>query len=88
MTPAETFAQRLRERRLALHLTQGDLGRAIGVSTTTVCTWERGALPRADRLKALAHALGVSSDRLLGTEHLGPRPAQRSARGSRPGGKN
>src|ERR687886_202197 len=45
----------LRRRREALHLTQADLGRVLGVARNTLARWERGKVPiRHPELVALA----------------------------------
>jgi transcriptional regulator with XRE-family HTH domain len=61
--------------RARLRLSQTALGRLIGVSANAISQIERGDMaPRADHLKALALALGVSADYLLGlTRHAEPR---------------
>jgi transcriptional regulator with XRE-family HTH domain len=61
------FGQRLRALREARGLSQRALCRAAGLGETTVCLWElEHCLPDANSLVALADALGVTTDELLG----------------------
>jgi transcriptional regulator with XRE-family HTH domain len=55
------IVQQLIDRRKALGLSQREVGRRIGsISTSTVCTIERGEhLPRLDTLTSWAAALGL-----------------------------
>lgn len=56
--------QRYRE---ASHLTQEQLGKKVGVTRQTISAWERGdSTPTVAQLLALAKALGVEPDLLLG----------------------
>lgn len=66
---SEHFPKRLKEARVALKLTQRELGQAIGVRGQTVSDWERGLVesPEAPILAAAADALGVTVAWLLGT---------------------
>lgn len=59
---------RIRERREALHMTLEDVGRAVGVSKSTVLSWETGRIKemRRDKLRALAQALQTTVDYLMG----------------------
>lgn len=55
----------LRHRRKAAGLTLGALGAAVGCTGAAVGMWERGDYhPAADKLPALAQALGCSIDEL------------------------
>jgi transcriptional regulator with XRE-family HTH domain len=48
-----------RQRRRRLGLTQGDIADSLGVTTATVCRWEKARMPVAwDRVGPLAAALG------------------------------
>lgn len=70
----------LRQMREKAGLSVRELARQIGESHTNVSYWERsGQLPRSDKLVAIAKALGVSVEELLGVP--GPR------RGASPAGK-
>lgn len=60
---------RIRELREAKEMSQSELGRLIGVSTVTICLWERGRNnPQTSRLPALANALGVPINELFASE--------------------
>lgn len=55
----------IRARRQAAGLTLEELAAAVGCTLQAVSCWERGAtLPTADRLPAIAEALGCSIDEL------------------------
>ena len=56
---------RLRKER---RLTQEQLGQAIGVSGQAVSKWEKGGMPDAELLPAIADRLGVTIDTLFGRE--------------------
>ena len=45
--------------------TQTDLAQELGVSMSTVQSWERGAQPRPRHLRRLAEVLGVDGLQLL-----------------------
>jgi len=63
--PIGPVGVRLREPRLANHLTQRELADAAGVSPEAVHTIERGRkLPRRDTARLLAHALGAPPELL------------------------
>ena len=47
-------------------ITQEELGKIIGVTTQAVSNWERGGVPDAQLLPAIADALDVSLDMLFG----------------------
>lgn len=60
------FAERLRQLRVLKKLSQEDLGRVTGLHYNHIGRYERGdSRPSADKLKALADALGVTGDYLL-----------------------
>ena len=67
-----TFGARLAELRMARGMTQEDLGSAAGSSQRMIAHYENtpGAQPPADVLAALARALDVSADELLGLAPL------------------
>jgi transcriptional regulator with XRE-family HTH domain len=51
------------------NLTQQELAEILGVSQSTVAMWEtNNSLPRADKLPAIAKALGCTIDELLKAE--------------------
>lgn len=58
---------KVKELRQAANITQGDLGKLLGVDRSTVAYWESGgAMPRAELIPALADALGCTIDALFG----------------------
>ncbi len=64
---AETLGDRIRVARARLRLSQAALARRIGISSTAMNAIESGgADPRASRITALAKALQVRPDYLLG----------------------
>lgn len=61
-----TFGSRLRARRAEAHLTQDQLGEALGVSKAAVSRWESDKdYPSFGVLPKLSRALGVSLDYLV-----------------------
>jgi len=68
----DSFGARLAALRMARGMTQEDLGCAAGSSQRMVAHYENtpGAQPPADVLAALARALDVSADELLGLASL------------------
>lgn len=65
-----SLGERVRERRKALKLSQTELAEAVGLSYRTILRLELGHVPsaRADRLRAIARKLGVTTAFLLGDE--------------------
>ena len=60
---------KIKELRIAAGLSQADVVRAMGVDQAAVFRWENGqAMPRADKLPALADLLGCTIDALFGRE--------------------
>lgn len=59
LTPVNTLADRLRQAREAIQLTQPELARRAGVSTGTIGNLESGARKSPRELLAIAAALGV-----------------------------
>ena len=60
---------RIKELRRAAGLTQTQLAENVGVTQGMVVAWEQGAnFPRADKLPALAKALGVTINDLYKSE--------------------
>ena len=56
----------LRDLRQRAGLTQGDIAKAVGVSVSAVCFWEKGMqFPITSNLPALRTTLGVSYDELI-----------------------
>lgn len=76
------FKDRLKEMRQKLHLTQRDLGVALGISTSTVSMYEQGArTPDMDMLEHMADFFNVDVDYLIGrsersTYYIRPEVAQ------------
>ncbi len=63
------FAERLRERRGAVGITQASVARQLNVTPQTVSKWERGvSVPDIDNLIELAKLLNVSVDELIRTD--------------------
>ena len=67
------MGQRVADIREKAGLTQTQLGKKIGVSQRVIANWERKPVAlRAEQLAALAEALGVSADYLLGRPDAKP----------------
>ena len=61
-----TTGEKIRNRRLELHMTMEDLGRAIGVQRSAINKYEKGMVDiKSSTLSAIASALGVSAISLL-----------------------
>jgi len=61
------FAQKLRQRRKELGLTQQEVADLWGISAVNISDWERGKwMPESSRLPALAKKLQVSISELMG----------------------
>ncbi|WP_066017990.1 helix-turn-helix domain-containing protein [Endozoicomonas atrinae] len=57
----QTWTERVREKAAELHLSDASIGRAIGVSKTTVCSWMRGHREaKLEQKRQVAELLGVS----------------------------
>lgn len=69
---ADGLRQRIKERRLALGLSQQALANKLGVISLSVSNWERGTKEPWNNIVALAKALGVSTDWLLTGEETTP----------------
>jgi transcriptional regulator with XRE-family HTH domain len=66
------FGLRLKQYRMSRNMTQGDLGRLLGLSQETITNYERGGrFPRPRALQAIALRLGLSYDELLGPHEPG-----------------
>lgn len=62
-----SFAQRLKDLRIAFGLSQSDVAEQIGSNYSTVANWEQGATrPNIDTVRALCQLYGCSADYLLG----------------------
>ncbi len=65
----KTFAEKVREARIALNLNQEMLGKLVGVSKRTIVAYENNqAIPRPNKLAKLAEVLQVSVDYLKNDE--------------------
>lgn len=62
---AKTFAERVKQKRKELGLSQKELGKLAGLSHVTVSKWESGSEPKAENLYDLAKALSCSANWLL-----------------------
>lgn len=61
----------IREARTKKHLSQSQLGAALGVSKSAICGWETGReVPHATRLAGLARALKPHLDLVRYCTHL------------------
>ena len=64
-----TFGEKLLNARLALNLSQAELGEKVSVSERSIYTYEQaGVIPRTPLLKRIADALGVSVSYLMDEE--------------------
>ena len=65
--PRTSLGERIAAARLTVGLTQQELARKIGTSQRVIAYWERESVSlRPEQLAALAVALGISADSLLG----------------------
>lgn len=63
------FGERVRELRKQRKMTQGDLGKALGIGQTTIAGWENATKePKYATLKLVADFFGVTIESLLGKE--------------------
>ena len=75
----------IREIRLERDLSQADLARLCGLPQQTISAAELGkTIPRADTLLTLAHALGVSPDRIYQKAGLMPDENEQGRDGQAP----
>ena len=66
---AETVGDRMRMHRARLRLSQGALGKRVGLSANSISALETGAVdPRVDVMRRIAKALGVSFMYLVGED--------------------
>ncbi len=71
--PRTAFGQRIAKAREAAGLTQAQLAAHMGVTQPVVAYWEREPVAlRPDQLAALADALGITADYLLGRPDAKP----------------
>lgn len=69
------MGNRIRERRVALGLSQQQLADSIGKPQQTVARWEQGNGVKLDALAVLAERLHCTPGHLLGTDDAPPPPA-------------
>jgi len=78
---AEGFGPRLARLRQSHGLTQDELGARVGLSNRMIAYYERAeAEPPGPQIPALAHALRVTTDELLGVKSLPEGPKPKTAR--------
>lgn len=69
----ENFSENLKKARRDARMTQAEVAKIVGVAKNTYCNWEQGTRePNVLKLKAIAKALGVTGDYLLGLEEPNP----------------
>jgi DNA-binding XRE family transcriptional regulator len=63
--PGQTLGERIRRFRLEKGLYQTQLGELAGVDEMTIVSWEKDrTVPRGERLRRLAQALGIRREQL------------------------
>lgn len=73
----ERLAERLKEYRKFLKMSQKELAERLGKAQTVVSSWEIGTgVPNASQLPAIAKALDVSIDDLIGTPNIKSKDAE------------
>lgn len=69
----EGFPDRLKILRIKARLSQGELADRVGLHQSNIGRYERGqTVPSADKLKAMADVLGVSTDYLFNGDEESP----------------
>ncbi len=71
MFNSNVFAERLKKARTEKSLSQAELAEKVGVSTTTISSYEKSKdtkVPALDKAQTIAEILGVSLDWLCGLE--------------------
>ena len=59
----------IKDMRLALRMSQKELGAAVGVSDIAICTWERGTRePSRKHVKALVEVLGCKVEDVISVD--------------------
>jgi len=77
MFDSNVFAERLKKARTAKSLSQAELAEKVGVSTTTISSYEKfkdSKIPALDKAQTIAETLGVSLDWLCGKDNAGKIP--------------
>ena len=65
------FEKRIKELRIKNNMTQQDLGKIVGLTSTGISYWETGkAIPNMDIMNKLSEYFGVTIDYLIGKENL------------------
>ena len=64
----KTIGRRIKDRRLALNMTQSDIANAVGVAISTVQRYEAGTIERIKLpvIESIARVIGVNADWLIG----------------------
>lgn len=64
----KTIGRRIKDRRLALNMTQSDIANAVGVAISTVQRYEAGTIERIKLpvIEPIARVIGVNADWLIG----------------------
>ncbi|MEV6491422.1 helix-turn-helix transcriptional regulator [Actinoplanes sp. NPDC051633] len=79
MSSPSPLAKKLRDLRHAAGLTQGALGPALGVSTSTISSWETGTAPAEHRLDDYARLFATIRDGRAPLDRPGRHGAWRTA---------
>lgn len=67
MLDREKLAERLRMERARKKVTQAEVAKAIGTTTSVICAYENGVhVPTLSNTAALARYYGVTTDYLIG----------------------
>jgi len=65
------FANRIKKLRIEHNMTQQELGKIVGLTTTGISYWESGkAIPNMEIMSKLSNYFGVTIDFLIGKETL------------------
>ena len=65
----KTIAEKIRDQRLALDLTQQELADRAGITNRTISNYETGAAkPRGIQLRRLCEVLGITEEYLMNPE--------------------
>ena len=71
------LSDRIKERRIALNMTQEELGEKVGLGRSAICRYENGSItnPKRSMIAKLAHALECDPVWLMDLElEVGPDP--------------
>ena len=76
----KTIAEKIRDQRLALDLTQQELADRAGITNRTISNYETGAAkPRGIQLRRLCEVLGITEEYLMNPEIEDPSHGLESA---------